>query len=531
MASSRCLGCKLFLDEPSDALLTALAELQATEFMVASYAAAEPSYRLHHALTRDVAYHSLLRGTRQRYHGRMAQFLRQQTPDVVQSQPELLAHHATEAGWVSDAIPAWLQAGRRANERAAYQEAAAHLHRGLELVVSLPHGAERQQHELALQTSLGLAFLGWKGFTAPESQSAYTRAYELCQDVDDAAELLPILYGLWRFAAVQGPCRHLLQIAERLCTVAQGLPGTQSVPQGIERLGLARSFLGEFAVARELFERRLRVPEDQDPFLSSTDIRDSRTFTMGYLAPLLWVQGYPQQAMTMSQHLLARAQSLSHPLTTAFANLYAAHLYMLLQLGPKAKTYADLTLQMAQEFSFSSLIPLGLFCQGWAMVYTDAIHPGIEQMQRALNLWKQMGIDRWRPLMMGLLVQAHLHHGTADQGLQLVQEGLELVHGTEERYALAELNRLEGEAWLATCDGRAQDERAEACFHQALEVAREQGAKLFELKASMSLSRLWHRQGQMAQARQLLTESYDQFTEGFEFPDLQAAKKLLEAYA
>lgn len=179
--------------------------------------------------------------------------------------------------------------------------------------------------------------MGWQSATAPEAQAAYARAYTLCQDIDDTAQLLPILFGLWRIASLHGSCRALLHIAERICTAAKRLPGAQPVPHGIDRLGLARSFLGEFNVARELFERRLRVPEDQDRFLAATDLIDSRIFTMGQLATLLAIQGQPQQAVSMICQLLKRAESLAHPYTTAYAHLYAAQLYLTLQLARKPR--------------------------------------------------------------------------------------------------------------------------------------------------------------------------------------------------
>jgi len=316
-------------EEP--ALQQGLAALVQAELLYQRRLLPQAYYIFKRALIQDIAYQSLLKRKRQQYHQQIAQVLEGRFSEIKETQPELLAHHYTEAGLIEQAIPYWQQAGQRAVERSANTEAISHLTKGLELLQTLPDTPERVQQELTLQIALGVPLIATKGFAAPEVERTYARALDLCRQVGETPHLFLVRGGLWRFHLLRAELRTARELAEQDLRLAQSMQdsvfllGTYS--------GLAFIFYqGEFALAREYSEKGIALYESQQHrFLISRYGQDLQVTFLSSVAWVLWYLGYPDQARRRSTEALTLARELSHPFTLVFALNFTATLHQLLR--------------------------------------------------------------------------------------------------------------------------------------------------------------------------------------------------------
>jgi predicted ATPase len=520
------------------ALQHELAQLVAAELLYQRGLPPRARYLFKHTLIQETAYQSLLKSTRQRYHQRIAQVLAAQFPDIVETQPELLARHYTEAGLSAQALPYWQRAGELAIERSANLEAIDHLTKGLEVLQTLPVTSECIQQELALQLALGTPLLMSKGHTAPEVEQVYTRAQELCQQVGEGPQLFSALAGLWRFSLNLPRLRTARELGEQCFSLAQRLQDSVRLQEAHLMLGSTLLYLGEPALARPHLEQGIRL---YDPLLyrSLTFSRgnDPGVVCLARVAWALWLLGYPDQALTRAYEALTLAQQVSHAYSLALASHYTAMLHLSRREAQVAQERAEATIALAREHGFAQWLAGGLFVQGWALVERGAVEEGITQLQQAQAAWRVMGTGLARTHIAVRLAEAYGKGGQAEAGLRELDEALNAVHDNAEYYRIyeAELYRLKGELLLQPLAGgggaRITPTEAEVCFQQALDVARHQRAKSLELRAVMSLSRLWQHQGRQAEAHGLLAATYGWFTEGFDTLDLQEAKALLAVLA
>jgi class 3 adenylate cyclase/predicted ATPase len=501
------------LDEAT--LQQALAQLVEAELLYQRGMPPQATYVFKHALIQDTAYQSLLKSTRQQYHQRIAQVLEQQFPETVDMQPELLAQHYTEAGLLAQAIPYWQQAGQRASERSAYLEAISHLTKGLELLNTLPDTPEHRQQELGVQTTLGWALSATKGLAAPEVAVAYHRARALCQEVGETPQLFPVLQGLVPFYVNRGELQTARELGEQMMSLAQrGHDPAHLANAHIMLGGSALFFLGELGAARTHLEQGISNTTHWEI------VRLSR------LAQILWYLGYPDQALQRSQEALTLARERAQPdRWLADALLFAAHLHESRREGHIAYEQAEAALVLSREQGFAFRLAGATVLRGWALVEQGQGEAGIEQIRQGIAAERATGSRTATHL--ALLAKACWHLGQREEGLRVVAEALAIGNSNGEGRWTAELYRLQGELLLTLAS--AHHAEAESCFQQALEVARRQQAKSWELRAAVSLARLWQRQGKRAAAHQLLAEVYGWFTEGFDTADLQEAKALLEA--
>jgi class 3 adenylate cyclase/predicted ATPase len=514
---------------PEAGLHRGLAHLQASEFLYETRLFPERAYTFKHALTQQVAYQSLLTSTRQRYHAQLARELEARFPETVETQPELLAHHYTEAGLAAPAVEYWQRAGERSNMRSAYIEAVVHCSKGLEVLKSLPDTAERTRHELLLQTTLGPALIVSKSFGALEVEQAYTRARALCQQLGDTPQLFPVLWGLWQFYLARAALRTARELGEQLLSLAQSTPTPALLLEAHRALGETSFWLGELAPARQFLGQGVSLYGPQQhrshAFLY---VEDPGVVCLSYAALTLWSQGYPDQALTSVQAALTLAQEHPHRYNLARALISAAWLHQWRREGQLGQERAEAAMTLSTEQGFPHWLVVGTHMRGWALAAQGHGAEGIAQMHQAIAARRAAGAKLGRSLWLTLLAEAYGGMGQAEEGLVLVAEGLAVVNNTGERHWEAELYRLKGELLLHAADHEAE---AEACFQQALAVARRQQARSWELRTAMSLSRLWQQQGKHTVARQLLAEVYGWFTEGFDTPDLQEARALLDALA
>jgi predicted ATPase len=485
----------------------------------------QATYIFKHALIQDTAHQSLLRSTRQQYHQRIAQVLVEQFPDTTETQPEVLAHHYTEADHKVQAVQYWQRASERAVARSAHQEAIAHLTAGLAVLATMPENSERAEHELSLHLALGRSWMATKGYAAPEVEHAYARARELCHHMGETPRLLQVLMGLMTFYFGRAALQTAWELGERCLLLAQHASDTARLQQVHLTLGTTLFHLGALTQAREHLHQgiALYIPQQS----RTRAVQDPGVACHAYAAWVLWILGYPDQARQQSQVALTLAQQLAHPLSQVYALLLAATLHQHLRdthaIGEH--TEAGIAFSTEQEFQFWKA--LGTVLRGWLLAQQGQRDEGLEQISQGIKAWRATGAEMLWPYLLGLYAEVHGNVGHVDTGLRLLDEALTVVDKHDEHLHQAELHRLKGVLLLQQALPDMQ--QAEACFQQALAVAHHQQAKSWELRAAMSLSRLWQRQGKRDAARQVLAPVYGWFTEGFDTADLQEAKALLEA--
>jgi predicted ATPase/class 3 adenylate cyclase len=511
---------------PEAALQRSLAHLQTVELLYETTRVADRALTFKHALIQEAAYHSLLKTTRQQYHQRIAQVLAERFPETVETQPELLAHHYTEAGLPAQAVPAWLRAGQHTLERSAHIEAIAHLSKGLEVLKTLADTLERTQLELVLQTTLGPALMATKGYAAPEVEYAYARARELCQQVGETPQLFQALWGLWYFYLVRAEFQIAHKLGEQLLHLAQRGQGQVLLLLADRVLGQTLAFLGEFSTAQVHLDQGMSLYDpEQHRSLASLYGQDQGVIFRSWAALALWCLGYPDQALWRSREALTLAQELAHPFSLAYAICFAGMFCQLRREVQDAQARATAEIALCTEQGFALYLARGTILRGWTMAEQQQGAEGLALMRQGLASYQATGAAVFRPYYLAFLAEAYGKVGQAEKGLSVLDQALAAVHKAGERFCEAELYRLKGELLLVrSADNHGE---AEAYFQQALDVACCQQAKSWELRAAMSLSRLWQCQGKREPARQLLAEVYNWFTEGFDTADLQEAGALL----
>jgi tetratricopeptide (TPR) repeat protein len=506
-----------------------LHQLVAAELLYQQGLPPQATYLFKHALIQEAAYQSLLRSTRQQYHQQIVQVLETQFPDICATQPELLAHHYTEAGLPEPAVGYWQRAGERDSGRSAYVEAVTHVTQGLEVLHTLPDTPTRAQRELPLLLTLAAALRITKGFAAPEIGQALARARELCRHVEDTPQLYDTLTGLQTFEVNRGAFQAARELGEQALTLAQRLHDPGRLIRAHANLGSDLYWLGELVPARAHLEQALALPGAQpDPALPFSG-QDPSILALAYAALTLWRLGYPTQALVRSQAMLRLAQGGAHAFSLVRALSYAASLHQLRREAHATQACAEAALALVTEQAFGQWAATVTFQQGWALVAQGRHEAGMAKMHQGLATRQATGSVNILSEYLACLAAAYGGSGQAEEGLRLLAEALVWVETAGQRHYAAEVYRMQGE--LLLLQAVPDVSQAEACFQQALAVARHQHAKSWELRAAMSLSRLWQQQGKRTEARELLAPIYGWFTEGFDTADLREAKALLEELA
>jgi DNA-binding SARP family transcriptional activator/predicted ATPase len=437
-----------------------------------------------------------------------------------------LAWHFQEAGIAEKAIDYLRQAGERAVQLSAYQEGIAHLTRGLALLMALPDSPERAQQELALQLALGIAWITTSA-PAPEMEKAYTRARELCQQMGETSQLCRVMGELSIFYYVRAEHQRARELGEEALNLAQQAEDPLLVALGHWHLGVILFCLGEYTTALGHLERVIAFynPERHHRSLIVLSVSDAGLSALAYAACCLWCLGYPDQALKRSQEALALARELDHAFSLADVLDYGGCLFNAMRRDAQAlKDNAEELMRLSNEKSFAGWLGTGTCFRGEGLAMLGQIQEGIAQMREGMAARQSISVRCYLPGTLRSLAEAQAKAGHPEEGLATLAEALALVEETDERHWEAELYRLRAELLLMQGD----DAGAEASLQKAVEVARRQQAKSWELRATVSLCRLWQRQGRMDEARQMLAEIYGWFTEGFDTPDLQEAKALLE---
>jgi len=480
-------------------------------------------YRFQHNLFQRYLYNNLGQTERELLHEDVGVVLEELYGEQAEEIAVQLARHFQEAAVTDKAIRYLLQAGRRAVRLSAHKEAIEHLTKGLELLKNLPDSLERAQQELEFQTTLGPALIANKGYAAPDVEQTYARARELCRQVGETPGIIPVLRGLLAFYRVRADLQTARELAEQFLSLAQTPQYSAFLVDAHQELGVTLFHVGELGPAKAHLEQAIALYDPRQP-RSAAIVYIPGVFCLSHAAWALWLLGYPDQALQRSQEALLLAEKLSHPFSIVFALHFAAVLHQFRRERQVVKERSEAAIALATKHRLPFWLAGATALQGWALALEGEMEKGIAQMRQGLVAWQATGAEIAVPYYLALLAEAYGQAGQAAEGLSALAEGLAVLDNTGQHSWEAELYRLKGGLLLQT--GAGTD--AEACFGQAIQVARRQEAKSWELRAAMSLCRLWQKQGQREKARQLLAEIYAWFTEGFDTPDLKEAKVLLE---
>jgi predicted ATPase/class 3 adenylate cyclase len=508
------------LAEPG--LRAALAQLVATELIYQRGVPPDASYQFKHALVQDAAYSSLVRSRRQQLHGLVAHAHEDGLPEIVATEPETLAHHFTEAGAIEQAVEYWLKAGHRALNQSANIEAATYLTRGIQQINFLPASVERTSQETEFYLALGPAMRAVKGFGAPETLDAFSRAHELIGEEGSQAQQLIVSGGLFSLHLVRAEHSAARKVAEQTLNLATRQGHQQLTVLGMRQMGTTSYFMGEFAEARRYLEQTLelpRTPQEIVPFLE-----DDHVYALSFLSWTLWCLGYPEQAAAACARSLSRAQDVKHLFTTAMA-LCTAPLLGVLGAAPReAAAHAEAAVAHAVEHGLTNWENWGRI--SWATLLSRLGDPrhALQMIQECLGNLDRAGVGFMRPTQLAALASSRSDLGENEAALRIIDEGIDAALKTGERLYEAELCRLRGETLLKV--GKVHE--ADAQLRQALEIAKEQGARWWELRTATTLARHWHSEARYADAYNLLEPVFSWFSEGFDTADLKAAKALLD---
>lgn len=479
--------------------------------------------RFKHALIRDVAYQSQTRDEREAVHRRIAAALSATGAEI---RPELLAQHWAAGGEIQEAIACWVRAGKLANQHSASQEALAQFKSGLALVVALPAGPERLRMELDLQIGIGAAACATQGYASTEGANAYARAMALCSWHESGPEMFPAIWGLWASASSRTGYPHALKLARQLLRMASQSSDPVQDQQAHFAVADTLYWQGEFATAREHLQRVMMTYQPAHHTSHVAEFGEDAGITSGsYLSWVLWFQGFPDQARDASAQALALARQLGHPFSLAYALTFATILHCRLRQPEDALAVAQEALSLASDHGFPLWQIGATLSRGWALAM-QRHREGVESLQHCVEATRA-AMGGVTLVVLEPLVDACVVLGLFDNALSVSDEALAIGNAIGDHHVEAELHRLKGESLRGITD--ADEAEAEACFHQALSVSRRQQAKSLELRAATSMARLWLKQGKPDDARRLLEEVYQWFTEGFDTPDLRDARELLHS--
>jgi tetratricopeptide (TPR) repeat protein len=501
-------------------LLTALNRLTNAGLLFVRGTPPEATYIFKHALVQDAAYGTLLRNRRQLLHARIATALEDHFPETVMAQPALLAQHCTAAGLAEKAVSYWLKAGQQALDRSAMVEAVAQLRKGLVVLAGLPDDPWRRQQELDLQTALGPALTATAGWSVAEVGETFARARVLAEQLDRTEYLVPLTAGQCGFHSVRGEHRRVLALGEQLEKMgdARNDAAAQLLGRGIQ--GHTRFILGEFVAARAALERCFGIANPMHRAIvksvdSCAGMLTSLALTLAYL-------GYIGQARSRMDEALSEARRLRHVQTLVDVLGYANWLDWITR---SPMVHVEEEIALSTEHRFPLYAALALTCRGRSLAAIGQAREGLALLMQALSEIRRTGSVFCMPMVFTWLAEAHAMLGESAEERNCLAEAARIVEATEERVSEAELlHRVPGDLLNAAGD----QSGAERHYRQAIAVAERQNAKLLQLKASVSLARLWHDQGKRVEAHELLGPIYHWFTEGFDALDLKDAKALLD---
>jgi serine/threonine protein kinase/predicted ATPase len=517
------------VDEPT--LQAELAQLARAEILYPKGRPPRCTYVFKHALLEDALYNALVKARRQELHRRAGEVLESHFPQTSETQPELLGHHFTEAGLTEKAIGYWFKAGQRSRDRSGFSEAIGHLTRGLELVATLAESRARDDWELRFLTILAPAYIAARGYAAPEAGPILARARELCRRAGDTRQQFGIMLGMWEWHIVRGDLRVCADQAADGMALAQRLRDPGMMMEALFMPGVTMFYRAQFAGARTYYENALAAYDDRErtKFWTAYTGHDAGVTHRCYLALTLWHLGYPDQALALARETCELARTIGHAFSLEHAVDFAAYLCHYCRLGAETQARGEEEMAIATEQGFPFWHALGTLHRGAGALLQGRGEEALPLLLRGFTAFRATGAEVRVPSYLGMLGDAYTQLAHFEDAHKVLDEALAVAEKNDDRCHEAELHRLQGELVLAESPDRLSD--AEACFRRAIETARCQQSKGWELRATISLARLWQRQGRRGDAHTALAAVYGTYTEGLTTPDLADAKGLLESLA
>jgi class 3 adenylate cyclase/predicted ATPase len=495
------------------------------------------TYLFKHALVQDAAYGTLLREPRRALHSRIAETLESQFAEIADSRPEILAHHCTEAGLIEKAAGLWGKAGQRSLARSALTEAVAHLTKALAQLWSLPETTALRRDKLNLQVSLANSLMLVKGYSSPDVIGAYEKARSMIEKAESLGEgpedpLLhfSILYGLWVSSYIAMDVDQLCRRAEQFLAFAAKANTSAPMQIGHRLMAVAQIVVGHFEIAQMHADQAvaLYVPQEHRP-LAVRFGQDVGAMALAYRAWALWLRGYPQSALTLTDQLVKYARDLGHAVTLMHALFHVATVETWTGRVAAAESHTAELIALAEEKGAEFWRALGTLLKGSILSASGRETDAIELINAGLDAYRSTGSKVFIPFSLNALTHAYASRGQLEQACVIISQALDTVERTKERLFEAEIHRTAGE--IALNLPKPEVAKAQAYFERSLEIAREQQSKFWELRTAMSMARLWRDQGRRQQAHDALAPTYGWFTEGFDTLDLKEAKALLDHLA
>jgi predicted ATPase len=523
--------------KPEAELASALDRLIAAGLLFQQGVPPHATYLFKHALVQDAAYGTLLREPRRALHARIAETLQSQFTEIAENQPELLARHCTEAGLIEQAASLWGKAGQRSLERSALVEAVAQLTRALNQIATLPASPALRREEMKLQVALITPLTHVKGYAAPETNAAVERARQLIEQAetlgeppDDPLLLFSVLYGVWVANYVAFDGGMMRELSTEFLALAEKQRATMPLSVGHRLVGTSLACTGDIAQGRAHLDRAAALynPTEHRP-LALRFGQDVRVAILSNRALALWMLGHPTAALADTDQLLTDAREIGQAATVMYALFHAAHIQLFRGNYQAVNTLGEEVVALAEEKGALLWKGSGVIDQGYVSALTGKASDAVQMITAGIGLWRATGATAWMPLYRLHLAKAYSELDQFDEAWRNIRDAMSAIEDTKERWWEAEVNRTAGEITQLSPERDAA--KAEEYFERALAVARQQQAKSWELRAAMSLARLWRDQGKVSQARELLAPVYGWFTEGFDTRDLKEAKALLAELA
>jgi class 3 adenylate cyclase/tetratricopeptide (TPR) repeat protein len=524
--------CTPQVAQSEDDLRRLLSHLETAEFIYELPTFPEVEYTFKHALTQEVAKQSMLSHQRTALHERSAQAIEAMYPTRLRDYCNDLAHHYSESGNAAKALEYLQMAGEQALQRSASLEAIRYFEAALAALERLPDAPEYTRHELALRLSLGPPLMATRGLAAPEVEATYTRALALCEKVRDTSQRFSAHVGLRACYQLRAQYDKAIALAEQLLSEAESLHEPGLLVEAHRALGSTLFRLGDLSTARIHVEKALSIGVDRQQVQAFHFGQDAVVHCLGVLAWVLSYQGYPDQAVKRTEEAIALARTLSHTPSLAQSLILAAEVQQSLGAARSTQEYAEAAIALSIEQGFPFFLACGTILRGWALAEQGDAEQGGAQLTQGLSAYRASGAQLEQPHFLALLASAYGYARQAQAGLHVLAEALTIMEKTGERCHEAELHRLNGELLLRLSSHQLDEvggkEEADACFRRAMAVAHDQGARMTELRATLSLVRLQQQGGNGVESRQRLAAIHSAFTEGFDTVELRAAKALLD---
>ena len=520
--------------KPEEELNSALDRLLAAGLVFRQGVPPDTSYLFKHALVQDAAHGTLLREPRRALHARIAETLESQFADIVERQPELLARHCTQAGLIEKAAHLWGKAGQRSLDKSALLEAIEHITRALDQIEGLPATPALRREQIKLQVALLTPLIHVKGYAAPETKAAAERARLLIEQAEALGEppedpllLFSVLYSFWvaRFVAFNG--KVMRELAAQFLALAEKQGAAVPLMVGHRNMGVSLLHTGDIEEARVHIDRAIALydPAKHRP-LATRFGQDVRVALLFYRSLALWPLGYPEAALADAHRAVRDAREIGQAASLMAALTLTSLSHIHCGSYAIANAQLDEVITLANEKGALFWKVGGMLVQGCLFAITGRASDAVRTITSGLSAWRATGTTVWMPTYLSYLTRAQAELGQFDEASRCISEALIAVQTTNESWYEADIHRIAGEIALRSPEPDVA--KAEAHFERALQVALVQRAKSWELRAAMSMARLWRDQGKPQRARELLAPVYGWFTEGFDTRDLKEAKALLD---